>query len=73
LRRWSTKYEWDVIYGEIARRCIDPKTHRVRVPGNESELADAVLGWCEENEKPQPGLTDMRDAVHAICEALRKV
>jgi hypothetical protein len=72
LRRWSAKYEWDAIYGEIARRCIDPKTRQVKVPKNESRLAEAVLQWCENNNKPQPGLTDMRDAVHAICAALRK-
>jgi hypothetical protein len=73
LRRWSAKYEWDAIYAEIARRCIDPETRLVKVPKNESRLAEGVLQWCVDTNRPQPGLTDMRDAVHAICQALRKI
>jgi hypothetical protein len=73
LRRWSAKYEWDVIYAEIASRCIDPKTRRVLVPKNESKLADNMLQWCEDTNKAQPAPSEMRDAVHAICQALRKI
>jgi hypothetical protein len=73
LRRWSAKYEWDTIYAEIASRCIDFKTRQVKVPKNESKLVEAVLQWCEDNNKPQPGMTDMHGAVRAICAALRKI
>jgi hypothetical protein len=74
LRRWSAKYEWDAIYAEIARRCIDPKTRQVKVPKNEHKLAeDMRLRWCADTNRAAPGLTDMRDAVHAICAALRKI
>jgi hypothetical protein len=74
LRRWSAKYEWDAIYGEIARRCIDPKTRQVKVPKNELKLAEDVrLLWCGDTNRSAPGLTDLRDAVHAICVALRKI
>jgi hypothetical protein len=73
LRRWSAKYEWDAIYAEIARRCIDPKTRQVKVPKNESKLAGDVRRWCLDANKPPPSPTDMRDAVHAICVALRKI
>jgi hypothetical protein len=73
LRRWSAKYEWDAIYAEIARRCIDPKTRQVKVPKNESGLAKDVLQWCVDNNRPEPGGTDMPAAVRAICQALRKI
>jgi hypothetical protein len=73
LRRWSAKYEWDAIYAEIARRCIDPKTRQVKVPKNEKKLAEDIqLRWCADTNRSAPGLTDLRDAVHAICAALRK-
>ena len=74
LRRWSAKYEWDAIYAEIARRCIDPKTRQVKVPKNELKLAEDIrLRWCADTNRSAPGLTDMRAAVHAICVALRKI
>jgi hypothetical protein len=74
LRRWSAKHEWDAIYAEIARRCIDPKTRQVKVPKNELKLAEDIrLRWCADTNRSAPGLTDMRAAVHAICVALRKI
>ncbi|MGC2081607.1 MAG: hypothetical protein WA728_37430 [Xanthobacteraceae bacterium] len=68
-----TKYDWHVIDGEIARRCIDPKTRTLKVPKNESPLVDAVLEWCEVHTGVQPAPSGMHEAVKAICAALRTV
>ena|SRR5215471_15509556 len=73
LRRRSTKHPWNKICGEIARLCIDPKTRCVRVPKNETKLADAVLLFCQNTLKCDPPASDMREAVAAICNALRKI
>jgi hypothetical protein len=73
LKRWSAKHEWDAIYAEIAASLIDPKTRRVNVPKNESKLASDVLQWLENADKSQPGPSEMRDAVHAICVRMRKI
>jgi len=73
LRRRSTKHPWNKICGEIARLCIDPKTRCVRVPKNETKLADAVLLFCQNTLNCDPPASDMREAVAAICEALRKI
>lgn len=63
--------QWFPICGEIARRCIDPKTGRLRVPKNESALARDVLQWCEDRDLGQPAESDMREAVRRVCAALR--
>ena len=79
LRRRSTKYVWKTrgskydqmaIGGEIARRCIDPKTGRVDIPKNRSKLARDMLQWCEDKFQCQPADSEMREAVKAICDAL---
>ena len=66
-----TTHDWHSIDGEIARRCIDPKTGRVQVPKSESKLANEVLGWLAENEQGQPSVSEMREAVKRVCAALR--
>jgi hypothetical protein len=73
LRRRYSKYPWNEICGEIARQCIDPKTRRLRVPKNENALARDVLQWCEDTLGGEPPNSDMREAVSAICTALRKI
>jgi hypothetical protein len=62
---------WFSICGEIARRCIDPKTGCVQVPKSEANLADNVLEWLEENAQGQPSVSEMREAVKRVCAALR--
>ena len=64
-------HDWFSICGEIARRCIDPKTSRVQVPNSESKLASDMLGWLEENEQRQPSVSEMREAVKRVCAAIR--
>ena len=66
-----TTHDWHGIDGEIARRCIDPKSGRVRVPENESALAAAILQWLSDQDIEPPAESAMRDAVKRICAALR--
>jgi hypothetical protein len=66
-------HDWHSISGEIARRCIDPETGRVRVPENESTLVGDVLVWCGEQYGKEPALSEMSEAVRRICGALRSV
>jgi hypothetical protein len=63
----ATTHDWFAICAEIARRCIDPKTGRVRVPKSERRLARAMLDFRETAE------SEMRVAVKAVCAALRTV
>ena len=65
------KHEWIAIAGEIARRCIDSKTGRVLVPENERNLARQTLDWCQQKYGKEPAESAMREAVKAICGALR--
>jgi hypothetical protein len=67
------RYDWGIICGEIARRCIDPRTGRVRVPDNESALVKAVLDHLAENGHDCPSVSMMREAVKHMCAALRRV
>jgi hypothetical protein len=67
----ALKHEWLAICGEIARRCIDPKTRLLKIPKSERKLAKDVLGWCQEKYEKEPADSEMRDAVKAICAALR--
>jgi hypothetical protein len=69
----ANTHDWHSIDGEIARRCIDPKTKRVRVPKNESKLAQEVLTWCQEKGWDEPADSAMREAVKRVCAALRQV
>jgi len=66
-----TTHDWHSIDGEIARRCIDPKTGRVLVPKSERMLARQMLAWCQEKYEKEPAESEMREAVKAICAALR--
>jgi hypothetical protein len=68
-----TTHDWHAIDGEIARRCIDPKTRQLQVPKNESKLANAVLEWCQDQFGREPAESEMREAVRRICAALRQV
>jgi hypothetical protein len=72
LRRRHSKYPWNEICGEIAARCIDPKTRCVDVPKNENRLAEDMLEQCAKTGR-EPPLSDMREAVNAICARLRKI
>jgi hypothetical protein len=65
------KHDWQAIHAEIARRCIDPKTGRVKVPKSDRKLARDMLNWCQDNNKKEPAESEMRDAVRAVCTALR--
>jgi hypothetical protein len=69
------KYKWHDIDGEIARRCVDPKTGRVRVPHNERRLAAAMLEWCQNKYGygREPVESEMREAVKRMCAALRSL
>jgi hypothetical protein len=64
-------HDWFSICGEIARRCIDPKTARVRVPNKGSSLVRDMLEWCEEQGWAKPARSEMSEAVRRVCEALR--
>jgi hypothetical protein len=65
------KHQWQAIDAEIARRCIDPKTGRVKVPKSERKLAEAMLDWCQDTYGREPAESEMRDAVKAVGAALR--
>jgi hypothetical protein len=64
-------HDWFGICGEIARRCIDSKSGRVRVPKNESALARDMLTWCQDQGWDEPAESEMREAVRRVCAALR--
>jgi hypothetical protein len=67
------KHDWLAICGEIARRCINPKTRVLEVPKSERKLAADMLYWCQEKygDEKEPAHSEMREAVKAICAALR--
>jgi hypothetical protein len=65
------KHEWHAIDGEIARRCINPKTRLLEIPKSERKLAADMLDWCQKKYEKEPAESEMRDAVKAICAALR--
>jgi hypothetical protein len=65
------KHQWHAIDGEIARRCINPKTRLLKIPKSERKLAKDLLGWCHEKYEKEPAESEMREAVKAICAALR--
>jgi hypothetical protein len=67
-----TTHEWHAIDGEIARRCIDPKTGRLKVPKNESKLARDVADWCQNQYGQEPADSALREAVRQVCAALRR-
>jgi hypothetical protein len=60
-----------MICGEIAARCIDRRTGRVKVPKNASKLAGDVSKWLQAQGKDEPSNSDMREAVRQVCSALR--
>jgi hypothetical protein len=66
------KHDWLAIAGEIACRCIDPKTGRVAVPQKESALVAAMCAWCNEQGWAVPATSEMSEAVRSVCAALRK-
>jgi hypothetical protein len=67
------KHPWSIICGEIAFRCIDPKTGRLSVPKNENRLAEDILNnWLPKQNLDSPSTGDMREAVKHICAALRR-
>jgi hypothetical protein len=66
-------HDWFAICGEIARRCIDPQTRQLAIPGSENKLAEQTLGWYYERTDRRPAESEMRQAVKEIVAALRKV
>jgi hypothetical protein len=66
-------HDWHDIDAEIARRCIDPETGRVRVPESESKLVAEMLEWCDKRNRKEPPRSEMHEAVRRICAALRTV
>jgi hypothetical protein len=66
-------HDWFSICGEIARRCIDPRTGRVTVPKSENKLAEDLLKWLSEQGIDPPAPSEMREAVKRVCAALRPV
>jgi hypothetical protein len=67
------KYNWLSICGEIARRCIDPKTGRVAVPNKGSSLVEDMRDWCEAQGWAKPARSEMAEAVRRVSESLRTV
>jgi hypothetical protein len=65
-------HDWFSICGEIARRCVDEKTGRVKVPKRESGLAKDVLDWLAKSGKNCPAVSEMREAVKRVCARLRE-
>jgi hypothetical protein len=64
-------HDWFSICGEIARRCIDPKTGRVRVPKKGSSLVRDMRKWCEDQGWAEPARSEMSEAVRRVCAALK--
>jgi hypothetical protein len=62
------KHEWIAIAGEIAARCINPKTRLLEMPKSERGLARDMLGWCQETYRPEPAESEMREAVRQSVE-----
>jgi hypothetical protein len=67
------KYQWHDINAEIARRCHDPKTGRVKLPKSERKLAKDMLDWCQTTYGEEPAESVMREAVRAMCARLRSL
>jgi len=68
-----TTHDWHSIDGEIARRCINPKSRRLEVPKSENKLAEDMLSWLSEQGIDPPAPSEMREAVKRICASLRTV
>jgi hypothetical protein len=65
-----TKYDWHTICGEIAARCIDPKTNKLQIPKNQSKLAAEVLQLYKDGG---PSLSEMQEAVKRVLAVLRRL
>jgi hypothetical protein len=65
-------HDWFSICGEIASRCVDPATGRVRLPKSENKLAEAVLDWLADSGQNSPAVSEMREAVKRVCARLRE-
>ena len=70
-RRGVLKHEWHAIDGEIARRSHRSQDRLLEIPKSERKLAADMLDWCQEKYEKEPAESEMRDAVKAICAALR--
>jgi hypothetical protein len=69
-----TKYDWHTIDGEIAARCIDPKTKKLKIPKRQSTLVKDVLEWCDQEFNGKtPGPSEMQQAVSRVCARLRRL
>jgi hypothetical protein len=66
-------HDWFAICGEIARRCIDQQTRQLTIPKSENKLAEETLRWYYDSTDRRPAESEMRLAVKAVVDALRKV
>ena len=66
-------HDWFSICGEIARRCIDQQTRQLAIPKSENKLAEETLSWYYDSTDRRPAESEMRLAVKAVVDALRKV
>src|SRR5262249_30430514 len=64
------KHDWCAIYIEIVRRCIDPRTGKVKVPESQNKLAEDMLLWLQNNGKNCPADSEMEKAVSDWCASL---
>ena len=64
-----TVYDWHAIDGEIAARCID--AGKLKVWKNEAALSREIALWCQKTFGHEPADSKLREAVRAICKALR--
>jgi hypothetical protein len=64
-------HDWFSICGEIARRCIDSRTGRVRVPVKGSSFVRDMREWCRKQGWAEPARSEMSEAVRRIGAALK--
>ena len=43
----------------------------MKLPKSERKLTEAMLTWCQNKYRKEPAESDMREAVKAVCAALR--
>jgi len=65
-------HDWFSICGEIARRCIDPKTGHVQVPKKGSSFVADMRNWCVAQGWAAPARSEMSEAVRRICAAMMR-
>jgi hypothetical protein len=67
-------HDWHTICGEIARRCIDPKSRRLALPKNEAKLRDDIMEWCATGPLgKEPSVSEMREAIRRVLAPLKEI